>query len=398
MPELKLRPGVSGLAHAIAWLDDHDVPTSRISGLLKIKENHVRQLAFRGRYASPKLRVPAVLEDSFRPPSDPLGPVSDSVRHRLGLRSEMESWALKFVPLGTSKNEALGEFEAQVENLGATFWQGVRYGAGIDSLRLLRAHIGRPAHFRRIRLLARVQQLIAETYAHVGYSLSAVEFGLAAMLLSRAAYQDSGDSIDLKQFATTALIVSQAHLLRQEPDKAAWALRLYKSAHKRINLPLGAEYFRQRGAVVFQSGPLFDETARKYFKRAARKLSETVEYGHAKQPYEVLNIGQRHMNLLGPVDVDGSHQLLDFMLKTLSPGELPISMTLNWAAACGFSTDSPPANQSASELLERNHDASIGFGHQATVAWLLSLSPDLPLKLRPAWVRLALYENSFRNR
>jgi hypothetical protein len=298
MPELKLRPRVSGLAHAIAWLDDHDVPTSRISGLLKIKENHVRQLAFRGRRAAPKLTVPALFEDSFRPPSDPFGPISDAVRHRLGIRSELESWAVKFDSLGASKIAALEEFEGQVDKLCARFWQGVRHGAGIDSFRVLRAQIGRPAHFRRIRLLARVQQLIAESYAHAGYSLSAIEYGLEGMLLSRAAYQDSGASTDLEQFAKTALIVSQAHLLRQEPDKAAWALRLYKNAHERINVPLGAEYFRQRGVVAFQSG-------------------------------QVLNIGQRQINLLGPVDVDGSHELLDFMLKTLSPGEIHISMNLN---------------------------------------------------------------------
>ena len=86
------------------------------------------------------------------------------------------------------------------------------------------------------------------------------------------------------------------------------------------------------------------------------------------------------------------------MLKTLPPGEIHISMNVNWAAACGFSTDSPEATRSASELLERYSEASIGFGHQATVAWLLSLTPALPQRIRRDWVRRALYENTFRDR
>jgi hypothetical protein len=104
------------------------------------------------------------------------------------------------------------------------------------------------------------------------------------------------------------------------------------------------------------------------------------------------------MNLLGDIDWDGSLQLLDFMLKTLDPGDIQISMNVNWAAACGFSIDSPRANLSAIELLNRHRGASVGFGHQATVAWLLSLTPGLPKKIRPTWVRRALYENTFRDR
>ncbi len=395
MPDLQLRPRVSGLAHAIAWLRDHEIPATRISGLLDIKESHVRQLAFRGRSPAHKLQIPAFLEDPFRSPAEPLGSVSDALRGPLRIRSEMESWAAEIGPTAADQLEAL---ENQVEQMGALFWRGVRHGTGIDPFRALLVKIGRPAHFRRIRLLARIRQLIAETYAHAGYSSSAREQGLTAMLLSRAAYQDSRESIDLEQFAKSALIVSQAHLLRHEPEQSESILDLYRSARARINLPLGGEYFRQCGAVAFQSGPVFDEQAGKYFTLAARTLADTVEYGRSKQPYEILNIGQRQMNLLGAVDWDGSQELLDFMLRTLKPGEISISMNVNWAAACGFSTDSGEANRSASDLLERHCDASFGFGHQATVAWLLSFSPALPQKLRPAWVRRALYENTFRDR
>jgi hypothetical protein len=395
MPGLQLRPRVSGLAPAVAWLRNHDVSTKHIAGLLGIKELHVRQLAFRANHPDQQLRISVFLEDPFKPPSDALGTVSDTLRGRLHIRSEIESWTAKLGPIATTQLEHL---EDRVEQMSATFWTGVRYGAGIDRFGALLAQIGRPAHFRRIRLLARLRQLIAETYAHAGYSSSAREHGLTAMLLSRAAYHDSAESLDLKQFAKTALIVSQAHLLGHEPEQAGFVLNLYKCAHERTRAPLGGEYFRQRGAVAFQSGPEFDAEARKYFTRATRVLANTVEYGRAKQKCEVLNVGKRQMNLLGPIDWDGSRELLDFMLKELPPGEIPISMNVNWTAACGFSTDSPEANRSASLLLERHLDASVGFGHQATVAWLLSLTPALPKKIRSAWVRRALYENTFRNR
>ena len=118
------------------------------------------------------------------------------------------------------------------------------------------------------------------------------------MLLSRAAYQNSAETIDLEQFAKTALIVGQAHLLRHEPERARSILDLHRGARERISAPLGAEYFRQRGAGAFQSGPEFNAEAHKYFALAARTLSETIEYGRAKQLYEVLNIGRRQMNLL----------------------------------------------------------------------------------------------------
>jgi hypothetical protein len=394
MPGLKLQPRASGLAPSVAWLRDHAIPANRIAGLLGITEMHARQLAFRGGRPDPKIQIPAFLEDPFRSQSDPYGPVSDAQRERLGIRSEIESWT---ATLGSKDAGKLDELESRIEQMGAAFWSGVRYGTGIDRFRTLLVEIGRPAHYRRIRVLARLRQLIAETYAHAGYSTSARSQGLTAMLLSRAAYQDSGDAIDLEQFAKTALIVSQAHLLRHEPEQAKLVLDLHQGARERISEPLGGEYYRQRGAVAFQLGTAFDEDARKNFTLAAQTLSETVEYGRPKQLYEVLNIGPRQRNLVTS-DWDGSQELLDFMLKTLPPGEIHISMNVNWAAACGFSTDSPGAIRSASELLERHAGASVGFGHQATVAWLLSLTPALPQRIRRDWVRRALYENTFRDR
>jgi len=392
---LPLRPHVSGIASAVAWLRDHDVPAKRIAEILGITEVHARQLAFRGQWRIRRSRVPALLESQLRPPADPFGPVPDELRRILKVRPKIDSWTVRLNP---NSRKRLNDLEEQVEQLGAAFWSGVRYGTGIHRFRDVLSEIGRPAHYRRIRVLARVRQLVAETYAHVGYSSSALEEALTSLLLSRSAYDESQDPHDLEQFAKTTLIVSQTHLLRYEPQQAAYYLNLHRDARARISQPLGGEYFRQRGAVAFQSGRDADEEARRNFQLAMATLAETVEYGRQKERYEVLNIGTRQMNLLGKVNWEGAIELHDYMIKTLSSGEIQISMNINWAAACGFSTDSPQANLAASELLDRYREASAGFGHQATVSWLLSLSLALPRKIRPDWVRRALYENTFKDR
>ena len=290
------------------------------------------------------------------------------------------------------------QLESQVERLGVEFWSGVRHGVGLKRFRDILIQIGRPADYLRIRILARVRQLLAETYAHAGYSSSAIKEGLISLLLSRAAHQSSGEAVDLERFAKTALIVSQGHLLRSEPQRAAHYLDLHQAARVRIGAPLGGEYFRQRGVVAFQAGPDGDAESRKNFEQAMIVLADTIEYGRPKKLHEVLNIGTRQMNLIGKVNWDGAAELVSYMVKTLPPGDIHVSMNVNWAAACAFTTDSPKAHQDASDLLDTHRAASAGFGHQATVAWLLSITPALPEQIRPVWVRHALYENTFKDR
>jgi len=185
--------------------------------------------------------------------------------------------------------------------------------------------------------------------------------------------------------------------LRYEPKQSTHYLDIHRDAAARIGQPLGGEYFRQRGVVAFQSGKDADNAALRNFGQAMTELAETVEYGRTKEPYEVLNIGTRQINLLGKINWEGAQELLDYMVATLPVGAIHIPMNVNWAAACGLSIDSPAANTAASELLERYRQASAGFGHQATVMWLLGLSPGLPQQVRREWVRRALYENTFKD-
>jgi hypothetical protein len=306
----------------------------------------------------------------------------------------MDAWTVRLNPEGRKR---LDELEERVERLGAAFWAGVRHGSGINRIHDLLIEIGRPAHIRRVRILARIRYILAETYAHAGYSSSAIEQALTSLLLSRAAYHDSHDPYDLGQFARAALIVSHSSLLRHEPQRAAHYLDLHGAALERIEEPLGAEYLRQRGAVAFLAGTAADDEARENFRSAMTALESLVENGRHKEPYEVLTIGQRQANLVGDVNWEGALELVDYMRTTLSPGAIQIIMNVNWAAACGLSIDSPRVNQEALDLLAQNREASVGFGHQATIARLLELSPALPPRIRRDWVRYSLYQNTFRD-
>jgi hypothetical protein len=390
--DLRLEPRIADLGTAVVWLDGQ-LTTTEIAAIFGVTEAHVRQLRYRAGWQPANLQLPAELIKPLIPPADPFASVPDELRELLRVRPKEDSIT---VVLNGREKLRLELLENQIERLGSSFWSGVRFGAGIKPLHALLAYIGRPAHPRRIRTLARLRQLIAESYVHTGYSRSAIEEGLKSLHLSRVAFEDSGEASDLESLAKTALLISQAHLLRQEPARAKVFLDMHQQARARIRLPLGGEYRRQRGAVAFQRGD--DEIARKWFGEATNVFSETIEYGRPKQRYEILTIGQRQTNLLGTVDWDGSQELLEYMLKATPPGDIHVSMSINWTAACGFSINSPSANQRASELLEASKGASLGFGHQATVAWLLGLSPKIPASLRREWVRFALYFNAFRNK
>ena len=210
---LPLLPKVSGFSSAAAWLRDHDVPAKRIAELFHITETHARQLVFRGQWRIGQPNIPAVLENPFRPPADPFGPVADDLRDRLSIRPRIDSWT---VTLDKAERRGLDDLEALVEELGVAFWSGVRHGTGLARLRAMLQYIGRPAHFRRIRILARLRYLLAETYTHAGYSSTAIEQALTSMLLSKAAFDEGSEALDLERFGNVALLISQSYLLRQD--------------------------------------------------------------------------------------------------------------------------------------------------------------------------------------
>jgi hypothetical protein len=213
--------------------------------------------------------------------------------------------------------------------------------------------------------------------------------------LWRAAYHESPRRLYAEEFIRSGLIGSQAALLARHPDEALGILALVADAASHMNAPLGSDHFRQRGVAMFQKRE--DEQARKYFKLSA----ETMErLGEASTPVSILMTGPRHINLLGPLNWDSAQEILSAARNAFGPESLEYSMSIHWAVACALSTDSLAVTSSALELLQTRPQPAPHFGHQATIAKLLSITPELGLdeRLRKAWVRRALYENTFRNR
>ena len=384
------QPKLAGFDSAIAWLANHDVPASRVAGLFGTNENHIRQLGHRGRRGKQKYVVDPWLVSPVTSPNNPFETPNAAFKQRIGLRKEEDT-----VHLYRRDRRRLTELEEKIDLLGREFWRGVRFGAGLQRLRNLRQEIGFVSHVPRIRLRARLEHLVAETHLHVGRSASALQTAFLALHLWRTAWAESQDAFDLRGIARTALLLSQAHLLRHEPDTARGYLDLHEHASSRARSAPGAEFYRQRAVASFQEHR-WDQSCVD-FERAASALAVTVEYGRGKERYEVLNIGQRQLNLLTPVNWEGALELLAYMESALSPGDIHRSMNLNWTVACGFATDDPKTHLQAQDLLEKQSALSDGFGHQATVSRLLSLTPALPPNLKADWVRHALYENAFRN-
>ena len=389
--EESLRPALAGLDSASCWLRENGISTRRLASLFGSTPNHIRQLVYRGKHSLRKPPVDRFLTDPVVPPADPFGPPTTPLRRSLGVRLHEDA-----VILNRRERGRLEELENKVESAAEQVFSGVRYETGIPMLRSLASEIGYPAHHRRIRLLGRIRQLTAETLLHSGRSASALDYGLRALHLSRIAYHEFQDPYDLQQLGRSARLISQTYLLRAEPGHACRFLEIHREARARAGKNVRPEYHHQMGTVALQEGD--DDTAKSHFQEAMRSLAEMVEDGRAPERHEILDIGARQINLLTPANWDRSQELMDYMLLRFHPDDIHVSINVTWTVACGFRTDSPSAQQQATDLLHQYKKTADGFGRQATIARLLEITPFLPSDLRAAWVRRALYENVLRDR
>lgn len=384
---------VSGLGSAIRWLRDHDVSPDWIGKKFLIRPGYASVLAHReGRDRGIDDIAPVLTADLFAP-GDPFA-LPDRKRFARVLGTRSAPYKLEFSP---HRQKRISALEEAIEEQGINFWANVRFGERLQSLRQLREGLGNPSHFRLVRLLARLSQLTAEAQVHIGWAASAIREGLKSIQLSRISYHDSNlDPYDLTQLAKSALLVSQAYLLRLEPENAERYLALYMSVLGVTDQEPGGDYMRQYGTMCFQRNE--DDLARRYLTAAARRLSETQDYGRERLPHEIKNIGERQINALGHPNWEAAQELFGYMVDHLRAGEIHISMNLNWMAATAFATDSRAAHMIAAEQLERYREASLGYGHQQTIATLLRMTIELEPRLRRSWARRILYENAFKNR
>ena len=384
------KPKLGGYGRTVAWLLDHGLNTKQVADLFATSAEHVGQLQYRGRRfrSSFEMLPPELVVDSgiWTPPSKEL---------RKFLRIRQEEDSVELTPRG---ERDINKLRADVETYASGFWSGVRFEGGIQQLRELLPRIGWPAHFMRIRQYALIHALCAETYLHSGTSITALEEGLRAYHLLRVAFHESGEEYDLSQIGRLARLLSQMFLLRREGDLARQYLELHRAAQERLGLPPRPEYHHQLAILAFQEGGQdADRSTRSELKLAKQMLENTVDYGRARELHEVKDIGERHLPLL-TLNWEASEELLRFQLQCYPAGDIHIGLNVATTAACGLSIDDRRVQQKALELLDAQQDSAQGYRRLETNFTLLRLTPRLPLRIRAAWARFALYENAYDDR
>lgn len=379
---IDLRPKLADLAPAVYWLRQHDVPVARLAAVFVTDSGHIRQLAFRGK--SSGLRFYSISDSLDLLLARP----TQSIRSRLAIRPHED-----FVLLSPKQKQRIdfmkGEIGTIVADASATFLERVA------RVRKLLPLIGYAAGVDRIRLLAFLRQRLGWLFVHSGYCSSAFSEAQAAINLAHVAYNERGQPEDLRSLTESCLIASNACLLACDPATALRFLDLARQASERIGDLRGSEHYRQCGVALFQMGQ--DEPAEKAFDNAVTAMDSKAE---AENTAHILMTGSRHVGLLGKLSFDRDLEMLEQVEKDYFQSSLQHSMALNWAAACGLGVDSPAVELAASEMARHSVAVSGAFGHQATTAKLLALTPELGLdpRVRREWIRHALYSNAFRQR
>jgi hypothetical protein len=385
------QPTLAGLDRVIAWLADHGLATKDLVRMFRTNPNHIRQLVSRGRHPQRKEplspRWVALLHEA-----GPFVPLSPEDRRALGIRPEPDS-----VELDQRRLDRLSDLEQEVESLVADRWKLVRFGSGAARIREVLARIRYPNHHRRVRVKAQLHQLLCEISIHSGQSATSLKEGIKSLHLSRIAYSDSGSDDDLIQIARTARLLSQAHLLRNDPEQALPYLWIHEGACSAAGVPVSPEHYHQMAGVAFQfANSGCDDFARKMYAEAMLAMADTADHGAQVKKHEIVDIGSRQRNLLAG-DWGAAQQLHHYMMGALAPDDIHRSISVNWTVACAYQTDDTRVHQEADRLLVDHRDDSLGFGHQSTVAKLLALTPELPRRIRPAYARMVLYQNALRD-
>ena len=395
IPGARMELKLAKFDRPIAWLRLHQISIADLANWFKTNPNHIHQLVKRGSRSLRKEVVYRYLTAPCESPTVHVDPVDPFLRRKLGIRPQHDS-----VVLDAAEKRRLAKLESQTEAAAADFWKGVRFEQGIGRFEEILRETRYPAHHRRIRLRARLRQLIAETHLHAGRSSSAIYQGLLSLHLYRIASQEAATeqdrTADLENLGRSARLISQGCLLRLEPDAAAHYLQIHQSASKAGGKDVRPEYYHQLATIVFQTRKE-DDSARKFYEQAMSRLARIADYDRPKGQHEIWDIGRRHTNLLEPLDWDGAQELLEFALAQYPSGDIHHAINVNWTAACGYSTDSDKAHTRATEILNEHRMIADGFGHQATTYRLLRLTQNLEMALRPDWVRYVLYENALRD-
>src|SRR6266567_2490939 len=325
---------------AMAWLADRDISPFCIASLFGVDRNidrhYVSVLIHRAKLRSRRKSAPPQIE-ALPFHSAINWPLTHEERRLTQIRRE----ALK-----------PDEIRSQMEEIVTRNSQGYTFLQGVAELNALRPYLGDPRNEALLRLLAKLECHRAWFFTHAGWSRSSIEAAGQAYLTAVELYRRTRACDELQVIADAALIASNAHLNRFEPEEARRALRLATAARDSQSEYLNEEYHRQLAVTYLQEAGDHDEDARQSFKQAFAVMRE---YGRNEDDASILLSTQRQANLLPPVNWDGKDgalELFESVSRQFPEHSNEFNIAVSWTAACGFATDSAPANLTAQELIE----------------------------------------------
>jgi hypothetical protein len=376
------RPGpVVQFHRSLSLLQELGVPTATLARLFQTSAENIRQV---------RRRIHEEIS-----PSPPL-PATDLLRD---YADEKEWERLRKKAVFSDKlrgRKRLESFENRLQSQFGEYAKAEHFAVGVQALRNFLPYVANAAHPEVLRLKALVNQHIAWLLVHDGQSESAIHYAREAMASALAAFDHSlGDRRFLKEYGEAALITSNAMLTAHRPDEALQVLSEADAAVLAREGKIGSEHYRLSGTALFQKNE--DEAATKQFGNA-RSAAEQTGYEH---PVQLQMTSERQMNVLNPSKgISRAFELCEGAKQYFGAGSIEHVMTVHWAAAAVFSSDSQADAEQAIELLREVQVPARAFGHQATINFLLSITPSLqlPLPKRTPWIRFLLYENSARSK
>src|SRR6266404_1854844 len=379
IPTLRL----SGFAPAIASLLALGLPAKRLANIFGVTSNYIYVLANRGRLS--RARSLAIRGEG-RSSSDITSLAGDTIfepEDVPGIRPEED--AVEFTRSKAAKLDRLDSRMSEIVSGGRNTY---RFLQAARALTALKPFIGYPSESNRLRLTAKLHQHLAWCYSHSGFARSSIAEASYSVNLYEIVYDNTGDKDVLRELGGSCLIRSNSQLLQGDAKAGLTTLNLAREATGAADHRLNSDYFRQFGVALFQIRQ--DANAKKMFRLAM----ETTPDGNSKNGKLPLRMASgRHLNLIATPfpEVDDEMELLDEAKAAYGPDSLEAAMCVHWAAACALCTDSPKAQALALELILENQSNAKRFGHQTTIAKLLPIALELPMKKRPLWVRFALY-------
>lgn len=383
-------PPLPGFGPSIVRLLSLDLPVKRIAELFDTNPAYAYVVAHRERKSRRGLPVSRWKSDII-----PFGDAPDDeqlVATKTALRIRTEENGVEFTRRKAAK---LSWLESRVEEIVSKGRDSYRFQEAAYALQALKPYIGYPSETERLRLAAKLHQHLAWFYSHSAFSSSSIEEATRSIQLYQIVYHSTDDPDALRELGGSCLIRSNSCLMQGLTTQARETIDFGIEATRAAGVVLNSEFYQQSGVALFQTRR-DDDAAKDMFRRA----TETTPDTDVKNKAMTLRMASdRFLNLMvKPFPrFDDELILLNDARSAYGEDSLESVMCHHWAAACGLSTDSQAANLLALELIEKSSYKVGRFGHQATISKLLPIALELPRRLRPSWIRFALYQNAFRN-